>query len=53
VDLCRRLRLRGYEIKLVPQACVTHEARRASRRDPRHMLWHARSMLRYLGATYR
>jgi hypothetical protein len=53
VDICRRLRLLGFEVRLVPQATVTHEAQRASRRDPRHMLYHLRSMLRYLRAGYR
>lgn len=53
VDICRRLRLRGHDIRLVPQAAVTHEARRASRRDPAHMFWHGRSMLRYLTTRYR
>jgi hypothetical protein len=33
---------------MTPAVQVTHHARRASRRDPAHMLWHARSMLRYL-----
>lgn len=53
VDICRRLRARGRDIRLVPQASVTHDAQRASRRDPTHMLWHARSMLRFLTTRYR
>jgi hypothetical protein len=53
VDICRRLRLLGFDVRLVAQATATHEAQRASRRDARHMLWHARSMLRYLTAHYR
>lgn len=53
VDICRRLRLLDFDVRLVPQATVMHEAQRASRRKPRHMLWHVRSMLRYLTARYR
>ena len=53
VDICRRLRLRGRDIRLLPQASVTHDAQRASRRDLAHMLWHARSMLRFLTTRYR
>jgi N-acetylglucosaminyl-diphospho-decaprenol L-rhamnosyltransferase len=52
VDLCRRLRRLGFDVRLVPQATVTHEAQRASRRDLKHMLWHAKSMLRYLTTNY-
>jgi GT2 family glycosyltransferase len=53
VDICRRLRARRRDIRLVPQASVTHDAQRASRRDVTHMLWHARSMLRFLTTRYR
>jgi GT2 family glycosyltransferase len=53
VDICRRLRQLGLEVRMVPQATVAHDAQRASRRDPRHILWHTRSMLRYLMAGYR
>lgn len=52
VDICRRLRRLGLEVRLVPQATVMHEAQRASRRDPQHMLHHLRSMLRYLTRSY-
>ena len=48
VDLCRRLRGLGYDIRVTPAARVTHDARRTSRGDLRHSLWHARSLLRYL-----
>jgi GT2 family glycosyltransferase len=48
VDLCRRLRARGLEVVLVPEAHVVHLARRASWHDLQHFLWHARSALRYL-----
>jgi hypothetical protein len=48
VDLCWRLRARGFDVRVVPEACVTHHARRASRRDWRHFRWHVASALRYL-----
>ncbi len=48
VDLCRRLRQAGYEVVLVPQASVVHFAQRQSRRSPRHFLWHAASLGRFL-----
>lgn len=48
VDLCWRLRKRGLDIRLVPAACATHDARRQSRRSIRHMRWHLSSMLRFL-----
>jgi len=47
VDLCTRLRLSGYDVRLVPKASVVHFARRQSRRDPRYFFWHLRSMMRY------
>lgn len=55
VDLCARLRLRGYDIRLVPRARAVHFARRESRRNPRFLFWHLRSMLRYFlsGARHR
>jgi GT2 family glycosyltransferase len=48
VDLCARLRLAGYDVRLVPKATAVHNARRQSRRDIRYSLWHLRSMTRYL-----
>jgi GT2 family glycosyltransferase len=48
VDLCRRLRRAGYDVRLVPGARVTHLARRESRRSLRHLRWHLASMTRYL-----
>lgn len=47
VDLCARARLDGQRIVLDPRAQVLHDARRESRRRPRHAWWHARSMLRF------
>jgi GT2 family glycosyltransferase len=47
VDLCRRLRRRGYDVRLVPRVGVIHDARRESRRSARHLRWHFASMMRY------
>jgi len=48
VDLCARLRLARYDIRLVPSASAVHIARRQSRRDIRYFFWHLRSMIRYI-----
>lgn len=48
VDLCRRLHGAGKSILYNPQAEVVHDARRASRRQPRLALHHLKSMLRFL-----
>jgi N-acetylglucosaminyl-diphospho-decaprenol L-rhamnosyltransferase len=48
VDLCRRLRKHGYDIRLVPAASAVHDARRESRRSLRHLRWHLASMLKFL-----
>jgi N-acetylglucosaminyl-diphospho-decaprenol L-rhamnosyltransferase len=47
VDLCRRLRGLGYDVRVTPAARVVHDARRASRGSLRHGVWHAASLLRY------
>jgi N-acetylglucosaminyl-diphospho-decaprenol L-rhamnosyltransferase len=48
VDLCRRLRKRGYEVVLVPSASAVHDARRESHRNLRHLSWHLASIARFL-----
>ncbi len=48
VDLCRRLRRAGYDVRFVPRAQVTHLARRESRRSLRYLGWHLASVTRYL-----
>lgn len=53
VDVCRRLLARGYRCLFQPEALVTHDARRASRRDLRLMGIHAASAARYLTRRYR
>jgi N-acetylglucosaminyl-diphospho-decaprenol L-rhamnosyltransferase len=52
VDLCRRLRSSGNKVVYEPAVSVIHEARRASRRNPRLMRIHAASALRYLLSRY-
>lgn len=49
VDICARLWKAGCPVLACPRAYVVHEARRASRRNLRHMRWHVASMARYLG----
>jgi N-acetylglucosaminyl-diphospho-decaprenol L-rhamnosyltransferase len=48
VDLCRRLRKRGYDVCLLPSVSAVHHARRESRRSLRHLRWHLVSMLRFM-----
>ena len=48
VDLCRRLHAAGRSVVYNPAVEVVHDARRASRRDPRLALYHAASALRFL-----
>ncbi len=52
VDLCARLRAAGLRVEVNPAASAVHDARRASRRSPRHMLWHASSIARFLGKRW-
>jgi len=47
VDLCRRLRNRGYEVRLVPSISAVHDARRESHQSLRHLRWHLASILRF------
>ncbi|WP_018076480.1 glycosyltransferase family 2 protein [Thiobacillus denitrificans] len=48
VDICTRLWQGGHRVLACPKVQVSHDARRASRRDFRYMRWHAGSMARYL-----
>jgi GT2 family glycosyltransferase len=52
VDLCARSRAQGLQVALVTTARVVHDARRTSRRNLRHALWHAQSALRYFRTAY-
>ena len=47
VDLCARLRLRGYEVALCPNAKVIHHAHRSSHTSLKFMKWHLTSMARF------
>ncbi len=47
VDLCSRLRLAGYQIVLIPEVSVVHDARRESHRNFRYLRWHLRSIMRF------
>jgi N-acetylglucosaminyl-diphospho-decaprenol L-rhamnosyltransferase len=47
VDLCARVWNAGLQVVLCPSVTAVHDARRASRRDWRHMRWHLTSMARY------
>lgn len=47
-DICRKLLHRGWRTIVDPDVSVIHDARRASRRSPRHFFWHVRSAVRFL-----
>jgi N-acetylglucosaminyl-diphospho-decaprenol L-rhamnosyltransferase len=47
VDLCARLRLAGYDVRLCPSATVVHTARRQSHADATYLRWHVASMIRF------
>lgn len=46
-DICRRLQGAGWSVWLTPGCSVVHEARRASRRNLKHLCWHLVSAFRY------
>ena len=50
VDLCARLREKGFEIAVCTKVAVIHTARRDSRKNPRFALWHLRSALRFFAS---
>ena len=53
VDLCARIWLKGLRVALIPQARVTHQARRSSHGNAAYLLMHIRSMARFfLSATF-
>jgi len=54
VDICLRLRLAGYLVRLCGGASAIHEARRSSHRNFKYMYWHFSSLMRFfLSAAYR
>ncbi len=50
VDVCWRLQRGGFRAVLVPAVSAVHEARRDSHRNPRYLVWHLASMLRFFCA---
>jgi N-acetylglucosaminyl-diphospho-decaprenol L-rhamnosyltransferase len=51
VDICARLRQRGWTVWVQPATSVIHDAQRASRREFKHLRWHLTSALRYLSGV--
>lgn len=47
-DICRRIEKKGWQVIVNPSSKVIHMAQRASRRNLKHMRWHAVSAIRYL-----
>jgi N-acetylglucosaminyl-diphospho-decaprenol L-rhamnosyltransferase len=47
-DVCRRLKLNGWQTILQPAISVIHDAQRASRKSWRHLRWHLVSAIRFL-----
>lgn len=48
VDVCARLRRKGWNIVVNSSATAVHDARRESHRNFRYLKWHLRSMMRFL-----
>ena len=46
-EICFQVRRAGLRVLLEPAVRVVHDARRASRRDPRHFAWHVLSLIRF------
>ena len=47
VDICVRLWKASYKVLVCSSAIVSHDARRASRKNWQHLYWHATGLLRY------
>ncbi len=47
VDLCLRAQLAGLRIEVAPEVSVVHLAQRASRRRPKYLFWHLRSLAKF------
>jgi N-acetylglucosaminyl-diphospho-decaprenol L-rhamnosyltransferase len=45
-DICARLQLADYDVRVVHSARVIHDAQRASRRRIRYLVWHLSSLLK-------
>ncbi len=48
VDICLRLKRMGWAVRIQPAVRVVHDARRASKRELKHLWWHLTSAARYL-----
>jgi N-acetylglucosaminyl-diphospho-decaprenol L-rhamnosyltransferase len=48
VDICRRLKEKGWLVVLQPAVSIIHDAQRASRRSFKHMRWHLTSAIRFI-----
>lgn len=47
VDFCARAHLAGFKVLVVGNVKVLHSAQRESHRNPRYLIWHLRSALRF------
>ena len=47
VDICTRLNLAGYDVKLCSDVVVQHDAQCKSHSDPAYLKLHLKSMMRY------
>ncbi|MCB0421692.1 MAG: glycosyltransferase [Bdellovibrionales bacterium] len=53
VDICCRLWLQGYSVKVLPQVAAIHEAQRDSHRKLKYLVWHLSSMVKFfLSSTF-
>lgn len=52
IDICGRLRQKNYNVILNNNVKVIHSAQRDSHKKLKYLLWHLRSMLRYLYRYY-
>jgi N-acetylglucosaminyl-diphospho-decaprenol L-rhamnosyltransferase len=48
VDICTRAWSTGLSVLACNTIKVVHDAQRASHQNPQHLIWHLRSMARYL-----
>lgn len=48
VDICARLWKAGLRVVACPSVKIVHDARRASRRNARYLIWHFSSLVRYM-----
>ena len=47
VDLCARLKLKGYRVTLCQKTSVIHDAQRGSHKSFHYLKWHLASLLRF------